>query len=81
MTDVNVKEKTFETPDLGFAAYLKMKGLKLKTIGRDERRFKFIFNVNGSNIEDLKVQFINSESYEFDASVSILKLMIKNKEQ
>ena len=36
--------KTFETSDIGVAAYVMMKGLKLQSATRDGRgRFKFIF--------------------------------------
>ena len=71
----------YETPDLSFAAYLKMKGLKLIDVGRivdNGKRFKFIFDDNAGDAEDLRMEFINSESYQFDLSAKTLRSMIKN---
>lgn len=78
---MNEESLTFETPDLGFAAFLKMNDLELKEIGMDKRRFKFIFNDPESKVKQLKIDFVNSESYKFDSNIRILKLMIKSTEQ
>ena len=75
------EEKLFETPDLGLAAYLKMRRMKLKEIGMNNEsmrgRFKFVFIDNDSEAKQFKIDFINSESREFDSNVRMLKLMIK----
>ena len=76
MEESNVK--VFETADLGFAAYLKMKEVELKEIGKNDKRYKFVFELNEDLIEKLKVEFVNSESYKFDSNIRILKLMIKS---
>ena len=78
MSEDKEKVDVFETPDLGFAAYLRMKDLKLKGIGKDNKRFKFLFENKKDKIEEFKLEFINSESYRFDSNVRILKLMIKS---
>jgi len=66
--------KTFETSDIGVAAYVMMKGLKLKSAARDSRgRFKFIFADPNNLGYALSVDFVNSESAKFDAHMKNLK--------
>ena len=66
--------KTFETSDIGVAAYVMMKGLKLQSASRDSRgRFKFIFEDPKNSGNSLAVDFVNSESAKFDAHIKNLK--------
>ena len=66
--------KTFETSDIGVAAYVMMKGLKLQSATRDSRgRFKFIFSDPRDLANGLSVDFVNSESAKFDAHMKNLK--------
>lgn len=76
--------KVFETSDLGFSAYLKMNGMTLKNIALENNsssnhpRYKFVFENNEELIKKNKINYINSESYKFDSTIRILKLMIKS---
>ena len=66
--------KTFETSDIGVAAYVMMKGLKLQSASRDSRgRFKFVFNDPSNVGNSFAVDFVNSESAKFDAHIKNLK--------
>jgi len=65
---------TFETSDIGVAAYIMMKGLKLISASRDSRgRFKFIFDDPTKIGNKLSVDFVNSEAAKFDAHIKNLK--------
>ena len=65
---------TFETSDIGVAAYIMMKGLKLISASRDSRgRFKFVFDDPASIGNKLAVDFVNSEAAKFDAHIKNLK--------
>ena len=66
--------KNFETSDIGVAAYVMMKGLKLKSASRGHGgRFKFIFNDPQQIGNKLSVDYVNSESAKFDAHMKNLK--------
>jgi hypothetical protein len=66
--------KTFETSDIGIAAYVMMRGLKLKTAARSHSgRFNFIFEDPSDLGRMYSVDFVNSESAKFDAHVKNLK--------
>ena len=66
--------KTFETSDIGIAAYVMMKGLRLQSAARSPGgRFKFIF-ADPSNLgKSFAVDYVNSESAKFDANMKNLK--------
>jgi hypothetical protein len=66
--------KTFETSDIGVAAYVMMKGLRLQSATRDGRgRFKFVFDDPHDLGQSLSVDFVNSEAALFDAHIKNLK--------
>lgn len=66
--------KTFETSDIGIAAYLMMRGLKLKSASRGNRgKFKFIFADPDNLGRSYEVDYVNSESAKFDANMKNLK--------
>jgi len=66
--------KTFETSDIGVAAYVMMKGLKLVSASRaNGGRFKFIFDDPKNIGSKLSVDYVNSESAKFDAHMKNLK--------
>ncbi len=66
--------KTYETSDIGVAAYIMMKGLKLIDASRDQRgRFRFVFQDPQKIGQNLAVDFVNSESAKFDAHMKNLK--------
>jgi hypothetical protein len=65
---------TFETSDIGVAAYVMMKGLRLLDASRDHRgRFKFVFEDPSKLGQKLSVDFVNSEAAKFDAHIKNLK--------
>lgn len=61
------------TGDLSFAAYLLMQGCVLLKAQHTGKTNKFYLDVGNRNIEQVKIQFINSESSKFDAAVRDLK--------
>ena len=66
--------RTFETSDIGIAAYVMMCGLKLKKATRAQGgRFSFIFDDPLDLGTSYAVDFVNSESAKFDAHVKNLK--------
>lgn len=66
----------YSTGDLSFAAYLMMQGCALLKAQRTGKINKFYLDVGDRNIEQVKIQFINSESSKFDAAVRDLKRII-----
>ena len=66
--------KTFETSDIGIAAYVMMRGLKLRSASRGGRgRFSFIFEDPNDLGRSYEVDYVNSESAKFDANMKNLK--------
>lgn len=65
---------TFETSDIGIAAYVMMRGLVLKDANRGHGgRFKFIFEDPKNQGGVFAVDYVNSESARFDAIMKNLK--------
>ena len=65
---------TFETSDIGIAAYVMMKGLKLLKATRGPGgRFKFVFEDPKNLGTGLAVDYVNSEAAKFDANMKNLK--------
>ena len=64
------------TDDLAFSAYLKMKGHHL--IKSDQRKSKsfFVFEVGALDVNQMQVQFINSEFLSFYNEPSNLKKLM-----
>ena len=66
--------KTFDTSDIGIAAYVMMKGLRLKSASRGPGgRFRFIFEDPNDLGQKYAVDYVNSESARFDANMKNLK--------
>ena len=66
--------KTFETSDIGIAAYVMMKGLRLKNASRGSSgRFCFVFEDPAGLGARYAVDYVNSESARFDANMKNLK--------
>ena len=66
--------KTFQTSDIGIAAYVMMKGLKLKQAFRGHNgRFSFVFDDPQDLGKKYAVDYVNSESAKFDANMKNLK--------
>ena len=71
--------KTFETSDIGIAAYIMMRGLKLiKATRSPSGRFKFVFNDKNNEGSKYAVDYVNSESARFDANMKNLKNILFN---
>lgn len=67
------------TKDLGFAAFCRMRKLVLRSAKRVNRKvFEFNFEDPHDRWGDLKLEFSNSESADFDASMRHLKKMLNN---
>ena len=66
--------KTFQTSDIGIAAYVMMKGLKLKEATKSfNGRFSFVFDDPNNVGHSYAVDYVNSESAKFDANMKNLK--------
>jgi hypothetical protein len=63
------------TDDLAFSAYLKMKGHQLIKSDRMKSKTVFTFETE-KEIEELKVEFINSEFVQFYNELRNLKKML-----
>ena len=64
----------FETSDIGIAAFVMMKGLKLLNASRNQGgRFSFVFEDPKSLGPVYAVDYVNSESAKFDANMKNLK--------
>jgi hypothetical protein len=66
------------TDDLAFSAYLKMKGYPLIKSDQKKSKSTFTFEVD-LDIEELKVEFINSQFVQFYNELRNLKKMISTK--
>tara|TARA_R110001583_G_scaffold139223_1_gene291407 strand:- start:598 stop:825 length:228 start_codon:yes stop_codon:yes gene_type:complete len=66
--------KTFQTSDIGIAAFVMMKGLKLKQASKSNNgRFSFIFDDPNALGQQYAVDYVNSEAARFDANMKNLK--------
>lgn len=66
--------KTFDTSDIGIAAYVMMKGLRLRSAARGQGgRFRFVFEDPQDLGQKYAVDYVNSESAKFDANMKNLK--------
>jgi hypothetical protein len=65
--------KHFTTNDLSFTAYLLMKGCKLVSAKALGRSYQFVIDTQDKNTQQLKIEYINSESAKFDSWVRDLK--------
>jgi len=75
MKSDKIKNDHITTDDLAFSAYLKMKGYQLIKSDQKKSKSTFTFEVNG-NIDQLKVEFINSQFVQFYNELRNLKKMI-----
>lgn len=66
--------KTFQTSDIGIAAFVMMKGLRLKQASKGHNgRFSFVFADPSDEGKQYSVDYVNSESARFDANMKNLK--------
>ncbi len=72
--------KTYKTSDIGIAAYVMMKGLKLLEAKKSQSgRFSFTFEDDKGLGSVYAVDYLNSESAKFDANMKNLKnILFKN---
>lgn len=68
-------KNTYSTSDIGIAAYVMMRGLKLISASRAKNsgRFEFVFEDPSNQGLVLSVEYANSESAKFDAHIKNLK--------
>jgi len=77
---VTGKGAAFSTNDIAMAAYLFYRKLSLKSAIRDQgMKFKFCFDDPDNKAEQMTIDFINSESREFDSSMRSLKSLCHTK--
>jgi hypothetical protein len=75
MKSNEIKHNHITTDDLAFSAYLKMKGYPLIKSDQKKSKSTFTFEVDG-DVEQLKVEFINSQFVQFYNELRNLKKMI-----
>lgn len=69
------------TQDLFIAAYWHMRGLRVLSARRlDRRRYRFSFADPTGKAAELRMEFANSESARFDASQRVLKKLVTSPE-
>ena len=67
----------FATSDIGIAAYLQLKGFKLKECKRLETgKFHFSFEDSKSECQLLALEFLDSDFCKFDNNVRNLKKIL-----
>jgi len=68
---------TRRTGDLGFAAYLMVKGMKMTTVRRVARnKFQYFFADPDGKYDALNLEYANSPEKKFDDEVRGIKKMI-----
>lgn len=75
--------KTWQTTDLGSAAYVFMRGLRLlgsRRAARGNGQFVFMFADPENRGEQFSIDFLNSECREYDAAVRSLKKLCYDSE-
>ena len=77
MKSDKITNNQITTDDLAFSAYLKMKGYHLIKSDQKKSKSTFTFDVKG-DIEELKVEFINSEFLSFYNELRNLKKLTLN---
>ena len=71
----NPSSQTYETADLGLAAYLLIKNSKLLSAGRRSNKFSFIFE-DPDKCRVHAIEYVNSDFSQFDAAIKTLKNLI-----
>ena len=66
----------YKTSDLGFAAFLMIKGIKLVSATKQQGRFCFEFDNQLDQINTLSVEYLNSEFPRYDNAVRTLKKLL-----
>jgi len=67
----------FTTSDIGIAAYLQLKGFKLKECKRLETgKFHFLFEDPQDNCRMISLEFLDSDFCRFDNNVRNLKKIL-----
>lgn len=73
-----IKDHHISTDDLAFSAYLKMKGHRLIKSDRKRSKAYFTFQIH-EDVDQLKVEFVNSEFVRFYNELRNLKKVISSK--
>ncbi len=70
-------DNKFITSDIGIAAFLQLKGMRLLICKRLESgKFYFEFDDSSSQCQTLSLEFLNSEYCQFDNNVRNLKKLL-----
>ena len=78
MKSNEIKDNQIITDDLAFSAYLKMRGYQLIKSDQKKSKSTFTFEVD-EDVDELKVEFINSQFVQFYNELRNLKKMISAK--
>lgn len=71
----------YKTSDLSVAAYMHMRGLHIDSAKRGERSgrgasFKFVLDDPEGKVQELLIEFTNSESSRYDQSLRTVKRLV-----
>ena len=73
----DLSDNSYITSDIGIAAFLQLKGLRLITCRRlDSGKFHFEFDDESKQCQALSLEFLNSEYCKFDNNVRNLKKLL-----
>ena len=64
------------TDDLAFSAYLRLKGYPLIKSDQKGSKFLFSFKVDRKNIQQLKIEFVNSDFINYYNEIKNLKKLM-----
>ena len=71
------EENIYTTSDIGIAAYIQLRGIKLLECKRLESgKFYFKFSNEGGNCQQLSLEFLDSDFCKFDNNVRNLKKIL-----
>ena len=65
MANTSNQNNHITTDDLAFSAWLKMRGYQLIKSNSNRTKKSFVFKIDNSQTEALKIEFINSEFLNF----------------
>lgn len=76
MNNNQIKKNHISTDDLAFSAYLKLQGHPLIKSNGSNSKMSFVFNIGSAQIDDLKLEFINSEYLNYYNELRNLKKLL-----
>ena len=73
-----MKPNIFKTSDLGIAAFLLCKNIKLISAKKLPGRYEFLFDNASNNCMVYAIEYVNSDCSKFDAQIKNLKNILNS---